>query len=147
MTATAKPTCYPKHLLSLSVGQCGTCGRLMLQAQPLGEVVADLFPERQDEIAPALLVRALAVVMRHSLVLDCAVCWNRREADNRRVTDGLSMTAMLCESSATDAERLYLTPTYLSAEREWRERLDKALAASEKADLVHLDAVQGNRHV
>ena len=147
MTETNKPSFYPKHILTLSVGQCGTCGRLILHAAPLGEVVAALFPERPEEIAPALLLRALAVVTRHSLVLDCAVCSNRREADNRRVTDGLSLTAMLCESAATDAERLYLTPTYQAAERSWRQQLDKALAASEKAEIANLDSSRCGHHV
>ena len=127
--APAGPTLYPTRLLSPSVGQCETCGRIMLQGKPLGEVLELLVPERPDEIDNGMLLRALTVHLQHLSILDCAVCWNRKEADSRRQNVGLSIIALLCERAASAVELLYNTPTYREAEQEQHRRLSQLMAA------------------
>lgn len=112
---------YPEDLLSWSVSQCTSCGRLTLQGGFLGQILQEI---TREHLSDAQLLAALRVHCAHTLVHDCAVCWQERFARDSRAR-GQEFFALVSEQAVKDVARFYATPAYREREMRERHRLDQ----------------------
>jgi hypothetical protein len=116
------PPLFPEELLSWTVSQCTSCGRLTLQGPLLGQILQGT---TREHLSDAQLLAALRVHCAHTPVHDCAVCWHERTARAHHAAKRSEFLALLNEQAAKDAARFYATSTYQEQERRERHRLDR----------------------